>query len=99
MRVPAMWRAVRQMALGLAALLTLAAAPSPALAQVFPQLTGRVVDEAQVLDASTRAALTQKLADLEARTTNQLVVVTVRSLQGLTIEEFGYRLGRAWQIG
>jgi uncharacterized protein len=84
----------------LATLLALAtAAHAPAAAQTFPQLTGRVVDEAQILDASTRAALTQKLADLETKTTDQLVVVTVRSLQGLTIEDFGVRLGRAWQLG
>jgi uncharacterized protein len=93
-------RGLRHAALALAALLALAAAAlAPASAQVFPQLTGRVVDEAQVLDAAARAALTQKLADLEGRTTDQLVVVTVRSLQGLTIEDFGVRLGRAWQIG
>src|SRR5438128_8714340 len=37
----------------------------PALALVFPTLSGRVVDEASILDEATRAALTQKLADLE----------------------------------
>jgi len=95
-----MWRGIRQAALGLVALIALAAATlSPASAQTFPQLTGRVVDEAQILDAATRAALTRKLADLETRTTDQLVVVTLRSLQGLTIEDYGVRLGRQWQIG
>jgi uncharacterized protein len=99
MREAAMWRNLRRITLVFVALLALAAALAPASAQTFPQLTGRVVDEAQVLDATTRAALTQKLADLEARTTTQVVVVTVRSLQGLTIEQFGVSLGRAWQIG
>ena len=65
----------------------------------FPRLTGRVVDEAGILDAATRAELTQKLADLEAKSTDQLVVVTLRSLQGTSIEDYGYQLGRAWQIG
>ena len=37
----------------------------------------------------TRAALTQKLADLEAKTTDQLVVVTLKSLQGTSIEDYG----------
>src|ERR1043166_6611210 len=100
MQAMAMWRGIRQAALGLVALIALAAATlSPASAQTFPQLTGRVVDEAQILDAATRAALTRKLADLETRTTDQLVVVTLRSLQGLTIEDYGVRLGRQWQIG
>jgi uncharacterized protein len=71
----------------------------PALALDFPALTGRVVDEANVLDAATRAALTDKLAALEAKTTDQLVVVTLKSLQGTSIEDFGYQLGRHWQIG
>src|SRR5262249_20077876 len=49
---------------------------------VLPTLSGRVVDEANILDPATRAALTQRLAELEAKTTDQLVVVTLRSLQG-----------------
>ena len=71
----------------------------PAAAQTFPQLTGRVVDEAGILDDSARRALTAKLADLEAKTTDQVVVVTLSSLQGLTIEDYGVRLGRQWKIG
>ena len=70
-----------------------------ALALNFPTLTGRVVDEAGILDQPTRTALTQKLADLEAKTTDQLVVATLRSLQGTSIEDFGYQLGRYWKIG
>jgi uncharacterized protein len=65
----------------------------------FPPLTGRVVDEANLLDATAKADLDSKLAALEAKTTDQLVVVTVRSLGGRTIEEYGYRLGRTWAIG
>src|SRR5205823_6539144 len=61
----------------------------PALALNFPTLSGRVVDEANILDAATQAALTQKLADLESKSSDQLVVVTLRSLQGTTIEDFG----------
>ena len=71
----------------------------PAFALVLPALSGRVVDEANILDQATRAALTQKLADLEAKTSDQLVVVTLRSLQGTSIEDFGVELGRRWRIG
>jgi uncharacterized protein len=84
---------------GLAVLALLAALTLVAAAQTFPQLTGRVVDEAGVLDPPVRAAIDSDLADLETRTTDQLVVVTVRSLQGLTIEDYGVRLGRQWGIG
>ena len=71
----------------------------PALALDFPALSGRVVDDAGILDGETRAALTQKLAEFEAKTTDQLVVVTLKSLQGTSIEDFGVELGRHWQIG
>jgi uncharacterized protein len=70
-----------------------------AYALTFPELTGRVVDEAGILDSSTKAALERKLADFEATTTGQLVVVTLKSLQGTSIEDYGYQLGRHWQIG
>jgi uncharacterized protein len=65
----------------------------------FPSLTGRVVDEANLFDPAARAALTETLAGLESKTTNQLVVVTLKSLQGTSIEDYGYQLGRKWQIG
>jgi len=65
----------------------------------FPALTGRVVDEAGLLSAADRAALTGSLAELEAKTTDQLVVVTLTSLQGTTLEDYGYQLGRNWRIG
>ncbi|MBX9844812.1 MAG: YgcG family protein [Xanthobacteraceae bacterium] len=68
-------------------------------ALTFPQLTGRVVDEAGILDPPARAALEQKLAEFEAKTTGQLVVVTLKSLQGTSIEDYGYQLGRHWGIG
>jgi uncharacterized protein len=79
--------------------IVLVIAVASALALTFPALTGRVVDEAGILDPATKAALEQKLADFEAKTTGQLVVVTVKSLQGTSIEDYGYQLGRFWQIG
>jgi uncharacterized protein len=65
----------------------------------FPPLTGRVIDEAGILDAETRTTLTASLTALEQKTTDQLVVVTLKSLQGTSIEDYGYQLGRQWQIG
>ncbi len=65
----------------------------------FPALTGRVVDNAQILTASARQSLDSQLAEQEKQTTNQVVVVTIASLQGMTIEDYTYRLGRYWGIG
>ena len=65
----------------------------------FPELTGRVVDNAGLLSPAVEQALTEQLAAHEQATTNQVVVVTLPNLQGYTIEEFGYQLGRYWGIG
>jgi uncharacterized protein len=65
----------------------------------FPPLTGRVVDEAGVLSGDTKARLTGLLQQLEQMTGDQLVVVTLKSLQGQDIATYGYQLGRAWGIG
>ncbi len=74
---------------------------SPALASQpkFPLLTGRVVDDAGVLNSYTLGELTLMLADHERATGEQVVVVTLDSLQGYSIEDFGYQLGRHWGIG
>ncbi|MDW5377889.1 TPM domain-containing protein [Halomonas sp. HP20-15] len=65
----------------------------------FPELTGRVVDQAELLDASVEQRLSEKLKAHEEATTEQLVVATVADLQGRSIEEYGYQLGRHWGIG
>ena len=65
----------------------------------FPALTGRVVDAANVLPPPVKVQLDQKLAALEARTGDQLLVATVPDLQGYEISDYGYRLGRTWGLG
>jgi len=65
----------------------------------FPALTGRVVDNANILSPQTEKILTQKLKAFEQNTSNQIVVVTLKSLQGHSIEDYGYKLGRHWGIG
>jgi uncharacterized protein len=83
-----------------ALLLAFACLAGPAAADpTFPALTGRVVDDAHVLTPEVTAGLTEKLAALEAKTGRQLVVVTLPSLQGYDIEDYGYQLGRHWGIG
>lgn len=72
---------------------------STAQAQTFPKLSGRVVDDAHLLDAAQAAALTAKLATVEQQTGRQFVVATVTDLQGYDIADYGYRLGRTWGIG
>jgi uncharacterized protein len=69
-------------------------------AQNFPKPNNtRVVDAANLLDPAQEAALDAKLRALEDQTTRQVVVTTIPDLQGYPIDDYGYRLGRAWGIG
>jgi uncharacterized protein len=72
---------------------------TPALAVDFPPLTGRVVDQANLLSPDQVAQLNQRLDALQRASSRQLVVATVSSLQDLPIEDYGNQLGRAWGIG
>ena len=72
---------------------------APAFAQTFPTLSGRVVDQANLLRPEQELDISSKSAALEAQTGRQLVVATVNSLEGRPIEDYGYRLGRHWKIG
>lgn len=65
----------------------------------YPPLTGRVVDQAAILQASTHAGLESKLKDFEEKSGIQLVVATVRSLDDLDIESYANGLFRAWKLG
>jgi uncharacterized protein len=77
----------------------LSAGPVRAAEPQFPALTGRVVDDASLLNEGDRRELDAALAQFEKQTGDQIVVVTLKSLQGLEIEDYGYQLGRHWGIG
>ena len=74
------------------------AAPLAAQPQ-FPELTGRVVDNADILTPEAEAALTAKLEALETQSQRQLVIATIPDLNGYDISDYGYQLGRAWGLG
>jgi uncharacterized protein len=62
-------------------------------------LTGRVVDQAGIILPADEQRLTQQLARLERETTDQVVIVTLPSLNGEAIEKVGLALGNGWGIG
>src|ERR1700688_1833462 len=70
-----------------------------AFALDFPALTGRVVDQAGVMTAQSRSDIEAKLKDLEDKSGIQLVVATVKSLQGSDVETYANELFRAWKLG
>ncbi len=85
---------LRRFAVALA-LVSAAALAAPPL----PALTGRVVDEAGILSSQVEVELSAQLAAHEQSTSNQIVVVTLTSLQDYDIADFANQLFRHWGIG
>lgn len=83
----------------LAAWIIICAAQGVSAAPVFPELTGRIVDNANLLTPEDKAAIESELKAIEDKSTDQVVVVTLPDLGGYAIDDYGYQLGRHWGIG
>lgn len=92
-----MRRLLHSMILGMA--LALAFLAVPAHAQTFPELTGQVVDAADLLTPSDEAELLAQAQQIEREKGYQFVIATIPSLEGYDIAEYGTKLGREWGIG
>ncbi len=86
-------------ALGLLLLLAVVAISTLAFAFTAPERTGWVTDEAGILDRDTAAGIATTLSDLQRKTGAEVVVVTLKSLQGASIETWGNVLGESWGVG
>lgn len=74
-------------------------ASAPSRAADIPYLTGRVVDEAEILAPAVQARLTAALKAHEQRTSNQIAVLTVPTIQGASIEEYAVAVFEQWKLG
>jgi uncharacterized protein len=81
------------------ALLALVFATLALAAPNYPALTGRIVDQANIISSEARLSIGPKLADLEEKSGIQLVVATVKSLDGEEIEPYANGLFRTWKLG
>ena len=72
---------------------------SSAMAQTLPKPAGRVTDLASVIDPSAEAEIDQRLDRLEQQTSSEIAVATVRSLDGMSVEEYANRLFKEWGVG
>jgi uncharacterized protein len=82
-----------------AGVLALCLGPALAVAFDFPQLTGPVVDQAKILTAASHGDIAAKSTALQEKSGIQLVVATVRSLEGSDIETYANQLFRTWKLG
>lgn len=95
LRVPFPVPVVVTLALALLVLAPAAGRGQPRL----PDPAGPVSDFANLLDDASEATVLQLLRDTEAKTTAEIAVVTVPTLQGVTVEDYAERLFRTWGIG
>ena len=76
----------------------LLSSPSFAAFEV-PKLKTRILDQANLIDAASEQKINQLLAGHEKASSNQIIVVTLKDLQGYSIEQAGVEMGRAWGVG
>ncbi len=72
---------------------------TPARAADVPFLTGRVVDNAEILQPVTRSKLTIALRAHEQHTTDQIVVLTVPTIGDMSVEEYATKVFETWKLG
>ena len=91
---------IRTNRIAAAALVALVLARAAMAADItIPYLSGRVVDEANVLSEGARNRITALSKAHEAATTNQVVVLTVPTIGGVSVEEYAVKVFEAWKLG
>jgi uncharacterized protein len=93
------WTQTVRSLLSIVAFLLLFAVPAIAQQQEWPALTGRVVDEAGLIGPAARSRLEGELAAFEEKSSDQVVVATITSLNGAVLEDYANGLFRHWQLG
>ncbi|WP_432823049.1 TPM domain-containing protein [Trichloromonas sp.] len=73
--------------------------PLTAAALDVPKATGYVVDQAGLLNPSTRLKIEQFLEGFEKSDSTQLAVLTIPSLEGEALEEYAIKVAEQWGIG
>ncbi len=81
------------------ALLLICLSAEPSFGLDVPPLTGRIVDQARLLPLDLAAALSAELEVHEAKTGNQVAVLTIASLEGEPLEEYAHRVVTTWRLG
>lgn len=73
--------------------------PYSAYGLEVPKLQGYVNDYAGMISSPAKSKIEEALRTFEQSDSTQIVILTVPSLEGENIEEFGIKVGEAWKIG
>lgn len=80
--------------------LGLAACSTPPVENTVPELTGRVVDNAEVFSKNEKRNLTNLLESVDRKHKAEFVVLTINSLpETESLEEFSNKTFNTWKIG
>lgn len=72
---------------------------SSAFALDVPKLQGYVNDYADMMSPQAKAQLENELKNFDQTDSTQIVILTVPSLEGEVIEDFGIKVAEVWKIG
>ena len=64
-----------------------------------PYLSGRVVDQAEILSAQARERIDSMLQAHEQATGNQIAILTINGIGAESIEDFAVRVFETWKLG
>jgi len=64
-----------------------------------PRLEGYVNDYAGMISPSAKSRIEERLRAFEQSDSTQIVILTVPSVEGENLEEFGIKVAEAWKIG
>jgi uncharacterized protein len=65
----------------------------------IPAPKTHVADRAKILDKQTESRLNAFLAELETKTGVQMVVLTVKTTEGVPVDQFSIDVANAWKLG
>lgn len=64
-----------------------------------PRLNARVNDYAGILSSSEESALESLLIDTENKTSSQVALLTIPSLEGEVLEDYSIKVAEKWELG
>ena len=64
-----------------------------------PKLKARVNDNANIINSSDEQKLEALLRNVETKTSSQVALLTISSLQGENLEDYSMRVAQSWKLG
>jgi len=64
-----------------------------------PKIEARINDNANIISSNDERKLETLLKDVESKTSSQVALLTINSLQGENLEDYAMRVAQSWQLG